>query len=178
MSAFAACLAFTLAQEGGWSDRTDDAGGSTMRGVTLATFSAWRRAHDRPPPTVEDLRGISDAELQAIYGSGYWNPVHGDQLPPGLALMTFDMAVNAGTHRSAVMLQRALGMTGADVDGWIGLQTVSRAIGVGADPRSALAELAALHQLFYFGCPGYPTFGRGWLARCNRRLLAAAELAR
>lgn len=39
---FAACLAETLSHEGGWADDPRDAGGATMKGVTLATYRRWK----------------------------------------------------------------------------------------------------------------------------------------
>ncbi|MCH3765079.1 glycosyl hydrolase 108 family protein, partial [Campylobacter coli] len=68
-SNFKNCLAVTLKQEGGWSDNAKDPGGATMKGVTLATY---RRR--RPNATKQDLRNITQAELEEIYLSDYWLP--------------------------------------------------------------------------------------------------------
>ena len=38
---FDACLAFTLKEEGGYSDNPADPGGATNMGITLATYRQW-----------------------------------------------------------------------------------------------------------------------------------------
>ena len=73
---FERCLACTLKEEGGWSDDPHDPGGATMRGVTLATYREYH-----PGASKDDLRHISDTDLQHIYRHGYWEPIKGDELP-------------------------------------------------------------------------------------------------
>jgi len=93
---FSTVLAETLTHEGGWADHPKDPGGATMKGVTLATYRQYY-----PNATKADLRKISDADLKMIYRTGYWDKVRGDDLPPGVDLMTFDVAVNSGPRRAA-----------------------------------------------------------------------------
>jgi hypothetical protein len=38
---FDTCLAFTLKEEGGYSDNPADPGGATNMGITLATYRQW-----------------------------------------------------------------------------------------------------------------------------------------
>lgn len=173
---FAAALAFTLREEGGWSDNPADPGRATQRGITLGLYTAWRHAHDEPAPTAADLRTISDDEVTAISAAEFWNPLRCHDLPRGIDLMTFDYGFNASPRRAAVLLQRALGLAGKDADGWIGPHTI--ALAQAADALTLLSQMAALQQEFYFASPNYPTFGRGWMARTNRRLLAAWDMAR
>lgn len=173
---FAACLRFTLREEGGFSDNPADPGGATQKGVTLETYTAWRHAKDEPAPTVDDLRAISDDELDAIYSVEFFNPLRCHDLPRGLDLMLFDSAVNIGPKRAAIQLQRALGFNAHDVDGWVGPKTITSA--TRADALTLLSTLAALQQEAYFASPNYPTFGRSWLARVNRRLLVAWDMSR
>ncbi len=173
--AFDACLAFTLPEEGGWADDPDDPGGATMKGVTFAAFQGWRSKQDLPPPTLDDLRDISDDELQAFYATGYWNTIRGHDLPRGLDLMVFDFGVNAGWHRSATFLQQSVGLTGRDVDGWIGPQTLAAA--AKAAMRLTLVEVVARQLIHYASRPTFGKFGGGWIRRTNRRLLAAYDMA-
>ncbi len=60
---FAIALAFTLGQEGGWSDDPNDPGGATNQGITLATFRDWCGASQ----TVDDLRDMSHDTRDEIY---------------------------------------------------------------------------------------------------------------
>ena len=114
MNNFPACLAFTLTQEGGWSNNNSDPGGCTMKGVTLATYRSWKQD---PTITCAELRNISSDDVSALYQQDYWTPVHGNSLPTGVDLMVWDMAVNAGVGGSAKLLQATVGVT---VDGGIG----------------------------------------------------------
>ena len=50
-----------------------------------------------------------------------------DALPTGVDLSVFDMGVNAGSWRSARLLQRALGFTGEEVDCCMGPETLAAA---------------------------------------------------
>src|SRR5690625_897685 len=117
MTPFLRSLRFVRRWEGGWSDHAQDPGGKTNHGITLATYTNWRRSQGLPDPSADDLRAISEEEVEAIYQQNYWDACRCDDLPPPIALLVFDMAVNAGPSRSARLLQEALGVT---VDGIIG----------------------------------------------------------
>ncbi len=51
---FAACLAFVLEQEGGFSNDQRDPGGATNLGITIGELRAWRNA------------AVSVADVQAL----------------------------------------------------------------------------------------------------------------
>ena len=163
---FQDCLAFTLAQEGGWSNDPRDPGGATNHGLTMPDLLRWDR-----DATLDDLRGIPDDLVSALYWALYWMPVRGWALWPGLDLMLFDAAVNTGVGVATKQLQRLLHVV---PDGAIGAITVQAARSV--DDRAAL--LSALHttqSAAYRAMGGFPSFGRGWLARCDRRYAAASH---
>jgi len=114
---FDTCLTFTLAQEGGYVDDPADPGGATNRGITLATLQHWDHEPSLGPADVQDM---SQQTAAAIYRTLYWNALRGDSLPPGVDLSTFDFAVNAGTRRSAELLQQVLGLPPDQMDGAVG----------------------------------------------------------
>jgi lysozyme family protein len=161
---FAACLRLTLAYEGGWSDNKADPGGATMKGITLATYSAWLGRD----ATKDELKAIPQGHVETIYRNQYWDKVRGDDLPAGLDLVAFDAAVNSGVKRGATWLQLAVG---AIPDGMVGGATVGaakaaahdKAVGVACDCR--LAFLKSLKT--------WPTFGKGWAARVAKVRAAA-----
>lgn len=169
------CFRFTLSAEGGFVDNPDDPGGATNKGVTLATLTAWRTQEGLDPPTVDDLRALSDDEAMAIWGANYWNKVRGDDLPAGVDLMVSDFGFNAGTKRSAVLLQQALGLHGGDVDGWIGPQTLGMLSGLSA--FRLIADLATRQALYYRSLAGFATFGHGWINRTDHRRASAVALS-
>ena len=166
---FQAALAFTLSQEGGWADNPADPGGATMHGITLATFRSWR--HD-PEATAADLRAITDAEVEALYGALYWNPVHGAALPPGIGLSLFDAAVSLGVRRAVLLFQGVLKVTPDGVVGPVTLGAAHQAM-----PDALLADFAATRETFYRQCANWPDFHNGWLARTAACLAAARRSA-
>lgn len=156
---WSACIAFTLREEGGLVDNPDDPGGLTNYGISQRAY-----------PNV-DIRGLTATTASDIYHRDYWNAVSGDSLPAGIDLMVFDMAVNAGVRRSAMILQSCLGV---DVDGGIGPMTLLAARG--ADAAATVAALGAAQLAYYESLGGWSEFGEGWGARVQRRQTTAAGL--
>lgn len=155
---FAAALKVILHHEGGWADHPKDPGGATMKGVTLATYSKYlgRQA------TKDELRNISDADVQQIYRSLYWDRVACDRLPVGVDLCVFDMAVNAGPGRAVKLLQETVGST---PDGGIGPQTLAAV--AKQEPLSLIERYSEARRVFYKSLGAYVTFGKGWLRRVD-----------
>ena len=163
-------LRFTLTQEGpGFVDDPRDPGGATYRGITLALYRSWARS---PYANATALRAISPSELQAIYGACFWNPVRGDQLPPGIGLTIFDIAVNAGLREAALALQRAARVA---ADGSIGPDTLAAACR--ADASTLLHAIAAEQEHFYRSLKLFPVYGHGWLNRVAARLQTSLTVA-
>lgn len=166
---FEPALSLVLKHEGGWSDHSKDPGGATMKGVTLATYSSWlgRQA------TKDELRNIPDAHLNTIYKARFWDAVRGDDLPSGVDLAVFDMAVNSGPRRAARMLQAAVGAT---PDGVIGPKTLAaiRAQNAG----ELINRYQKDRQHFLEALPTFDTFGKGWTRRVNETREEALKLAK
>ena len=152
---FKAALAVTLTHEGGWSDHSRDPGGATMKGVTLATFRRYK-----PAATKDDLRAISDADVERIYRDGYWKPVNGDLLQPGVDLAVFDFGVNSGTGRAARHLQA---VAGAKQDGVIGIKTIGALDAMRGDV--IVQKLCGRRLSFVRALKTWDVFGRGWSRR-------------
>jgi uncharacterized protein (TIGR02594 family) len=159
--------------EGGYVDHPNEPGGPTNMGVTLATLTRWRGRE----VTAEDVKALTRDEARQIYREYYWKPISGDQLPPPVALMTFNAAILNGVARAARFLQVALNRQGLGIreDGEIGPETL------GAVAKSDLKRLVrdyATEQLSYLHTrPGWPTFGTGWTNRINDVQSNAAALA-
>ena len=120
-SNFQRSLTAVLKHEGGWSDHAADPGGATMKGVTIGTYRRYK-----PGATKEDLRNITDAELQRIYRDGYWDKVRGDDLPSGVDYCVMDFAVNSGPARAAIYLQEIVGVAPDGKIGPLTLQAVAK----------------------------------------------------
>lgn len=168
LDSFPACLAFVLGAEGGWSDDPRDNGHETMKGITLATFRAWE---GDPTITADDLRAIDDLTVAEIYRNQYWDRVAGDNLPHGVNLMVFDLAVNAGPGRSVRMLQAAVH---AGQDGWVGPLTLDLVAKV--DRARLINALAAARLGYYRSLSAFGTFGHGWTRRTDECMRAALAM--
>lgn len=150
---FKTALKHVLVHEGGWADHPRDPGGATMKGVTLNTY----RRHFGQEKTKKDLRNISDAELEKIYRSGYWEYCKCDKLPSGVDYAVFDAAVNSGPGRGAKWLQSAIG---AQADGQIGSRTLERVTEM--DAVQVTHDMCDERLTFLQGLRTWPTFGKGW----------------
>jgi uncharacterized protein (TIGR02594 family) len=171
---FEQALVHVLRMEGGWTDDPYDPGGPTNFGITLATLATHTKTAVTAltfPGLKADLRTISPATVRTIYFERYWQPCRAQLLPPALALMHFDAAVNHGVGGAARLLQRALRV---EADGEIGPQTFAAAA---AQPLSnSLENYAVQRRALYRRLGHFWRFGRGWLARVDATLAAAETL--
>ena len=161
LSNFLRSLHFVLQSEGGFVDNPLDAGGATMKGITLKVFQEYKRNNHL---NSEDLRNISDEDIQAIYRQNYWNPVFGNLLNSGCDYLLFDFAVNAGVGRSIKTLQKVVG---TNVDGVMGNHTLDVANAL--DPSTLIIDFSNAKIKFYedivMARPNQNVFLKGWLNR-------------
>ena len=153
---FKNALEHVLVHEGGWADHPEDPGGATMKGVTLITF----RRHFGEKKTKDDLRNISERQLEKIYRSGYWDKCLCDKLYAGVDYTVFDAAVNSGPGRGAKWLQAAIG---AKQDGGIGPKTLAKV--EENDPIQITNNMCDRRLTFLRNLSTWSTFGRGWERR-------------
>ena len=162
MSAFDTCLASVLHAEGGFSDNPLDPGGMTQLGVTKRAWESWV-GHSVDEA---DMRALVPMTVGPFYRAMYWNPIHGDALPPALALCLFHCSVNAGPRRAARLLQSVVGAT---PDGAIGPATLAAVTRLVQARVGGLATLVGAFQdalrAYYHSLATFPTFGKGWLNR-------------
>jgi lysozyme family protein len=150
-----------LHAEGG-SKLVSDTGGLTKFGISQRSW-----------PTV-DIENLTQEQAQRIYLDGYWKPIKGNALPPGLALVVFDAAVNMGVPTAVRLLQTVL--RNVTVDGVMGPETVS-----GAKmflPRVELvAQYLRLRSSWYRDLAAksekHAKYLYGWELRCWRLALEA-----
>lgn len=148
-------LLAVLKAEGGNDDDPEDHGGRTSRGITQREYDAWRRLEYQP---TLDVWRAPQSDIEAIYHDEYWAP-YCDLLPVGADFLLFNMAVNAGPYRGAVILQRSLGVT---ADGRIG--PLTREAIATADSRTLIEKYSDQSRAFYLSLH-QPKFTKGWLNR-------------
>lgn len=100
MSGFPEALALVLRFEGGYANNPADPGGATMHGITQAVYDAWRQAHGQTPAPV---RGISDADVAAIYQARYWEAARCPAEAWPVSVVLFDAAVQHGVERALAL---------------------------------------------------------------------------
>jgi len=154
---FKKSLGFVLQSEGGNDDDPADHGGRTSRGITQREYTAWLSEQALPD---KDVWMATNNDISSIYHDEYWMP-YCDNFPGGIDYLYFDMAVNAGPHRAAVLLQRALGV--AD-DGRIG--PVTREAVISADAKTIIETYSQKKRDFYISLH-QQRFLKGWLNRVN-----------
>lgn len=171
--AFHQAFAIVVGTEGGYTDDPADPGNWTGRacgaGRCLGTKFGISAA-SYPGLSIADLT-VADAET--IYQRDYWERVHGGELPPALALLVFDAAVNNGVGRAVRWLQMALGVA---ADGVMGDATLGAVAARSGDGAALLAEFQAQRLAFMAGLPTWRTFGLGWARRLCRLPFAAMQM--
>lgn len=148
-------MAFVLDREKEYSNDPEDPGGETCWGIS-------RRYHPHLEPWPP-----SREEAIAIYRREYWDELRCDRLPPAVAFLVFDAAVNQGQDRAALMLQRAARVA---ADGIIGPVTLAAAAG-----PEVLERLVAERCWAYAEAKHYARNGRGWYARTAGALITAIK---
>lgn len=182
LAAFA--IARTLPLEGGLVDAAGDNGGVTDHGVSLrfalaevaadpSELALFDTDHDGRV-TAADIRGLTTDEAADIFARCFWAPGFYAKLPtPLLSWKCFDIAVNTGPNRSALILQTALKALGVPVqaDGVVGAITLAAVSAEAArDQGGALLasirrEQADFYRNLVLKKPALKPFLKGWLNR-------------
>lgn len=99
---FKKALKFVLQWEGGYVNNPNDLGGATNKGITQYTYNAWRKSKGL---VFQDVRNITDTEVEAIYFKNYWTRAKCPTMSPKFAVLVFDTAVNMGISRAQEFLR-------------------------------------------------------------------------
>jgi lysozyme family protein len=166
--AFDVCIPFVLKEEGGYCCLAGDPGGATCRGVTLATLAAWRGC----AVTAKDVEHLTEDEARKIYRKNYWNAVRGDDLPPAVAIVMLDSAVNSGPKQAIRWLQSAVGV---ERDGDLGPHTLAAV--KDHDPQLVAHEVCRLRLAMLRSLSTWSLFKGGWSSRIARLRTAVDQFA-
>lgn len=169
---FKIALKQVLIYEGGFVNHPNDPGGPTNKGITLRTYSAFlgRQA------SVEELKNITDYQVEQIYKTHYWNVNQCNLLPTPSDLLVFDASVNHGPSRATKFVQKVIGERET---GRVTVDTVKRINaymtknGVGPFIDAVMDN----RELFYRGLPSFKVFGNGWINRAKDLRALAKRLA-
>jgi lysozyme family protein len=164
MTPFEHAFAIVVGHEGGYDATCADPGNWTGGAVGQGELRGTKYGVSAAAYPNVDIANLTETQAQAIYKPDYWDRVQGDALPPPLALLVFDAAVNTGVGRAARWLQGAVGAT---ADGQIGAGTLAALNEAVAKQGGAAlcAEFMAQRLNFMANLPTWRTFGLGWARR-------------
>jgi lysozyme family protein len=169
MADFLDALRVVLIHEGGseFTDNPNDPGGATKYGISLRFVRGEGVDIDHDGDIdADDIKGLSAEDAEKLYASFFWAPVHADNFMQPVAAKLFDVGVNVGTKRGAVLAQKA---ALAEVDGLIGPQTI-RAINA-MQPALFIANMERVQTDFYEAIvadrPAAVEFLEGWKVRAG-----------
>lgn len=154
------CFDETELWEGGYSNVPGDPGGATMRGLTQASYDAYRRSKGE---SVQGVWRVTSAEIEDIFKNEYWAPARCSDLPVGLDVIQFDEAINSGPRKATELLQQSLGL---DPDGWFGPETLAKIKGLSLFSQRALIQRVCARRVAYWeSLTNERKFLHGWLDR-------------
>jgi lysozyme family protein len=147
VNTFEQAFAVIIGNEGGFTNNQADpgnwTGGKCGEGECRGTkYGISAKAY----PTL-DIAGLTLDQARATYKRDYWDRINGDTLPPPLALIVFDAAVNNGVSRA----RQWLALAQKQPRGW-----------------PECSEFQAQRMAFMASLPTWKTFGLGWSRRLAR----------
>lgn len=176
MTTFERAFGMLLEHEGGFSCEREDPGNWTGGSVGSGVLKGTKFGISAAAYPGLDIAGITEATARSIYQRDYWERVQGDALPPPLALLVFDAAVNNGVGQAVCWLQIAAGTV---MDGKIGPQTLAAVAGCVAarGPIPLCTEFLARRMMFMASLPDWRVFGLGWARRLAELPFQAVQIS-
>ena len=167
MAQYNKLISHVLKWEGGWGNDPVDKGGPTMKGVTIATYTAYCSKKGWPIPTLKQLKGITKAEWEEIFKTMFWDRWKADQIKnQSIANLLVDWVWTSGIY-GIKFPQRVLGVTD---DGIVGEKTLA-AINNHPNPKLLFTKLWERRKQHFTSIansrPGNQKFLKGWLNRLN-----------
>lgn len=173
-SPFNRAFALTIGEEGGFTADPADAGNWTGGAVGHGECRGTQWGISAASYPLLDIRSLSRDAAGEIYRRDYWTAIRGDDLPPALAQLVFDAAVNNGVQRAKVWLQGAAAVA---TDGQLGPQTMQAVAKLASDPQAVRAlccEFQARRIDFMACLSTWRRYGLGWSRRLCRVLAESA----
>jgi lysozyme family protein len=164
MPAFNQAFAIVIGHEGGFDATPADPGNWTGGAIGKGHNNGTNWGISAAAYPALAIATLTQDDAKAIYRSDYWDIVEGDTLPPPLALLVFDAAVNNGIGHAIRWLQSAVGTV---PDGQLGPATQAAVTATSARIGGAAlcAEFQAQRLAFMAGLPTWRVFGLGWSRR-------------
>lgn len=157
---------FILQWEGGFVNDPLDLGGATNKGITIGTFTEYKKRKGLKAPTVQDLKNISNEDWHEVFKGLYWDRWKADEIKnQAVANILVDWVWASGSH-GIKRPQRLLGVT---ADGVVGSKTIAA---LNAKDPAELFRMIKADRIKFIDeiCKKRPAnnrFKKGWLNRIN-----------
>lgn len=189
---FEAAHTHVVKWEGGFFDHPNDPGGVTNHGVSLMFLKGLGLLEGDINGDGEidrkDVLAITKDTARGIFRRHFWDKPGAEYLPPLLAVAFYDLAVNAGTGRAAIVLQQgvnaAMGCTViGNYAGNLGPLTrrYTSELAAAGRQRNLADEYLKAREAWYrrlaAAKPTSAVFLKGWLNRTNACRALVSTLA-
>ena len=156
-----------LKWEGGFVNHPNDKGGATNKGITIGTYTYYRKVKGLPAPTVEELKNITTDEWMDILKTLYWDKWKADSINnQSIANLLVDWHWGSGVY-GIKYPQQVLGVA---ADGIVGVKTLS-AINDYPDQEELFQKLWNRRKQHFEDIvkrdPSQKVFLKGWMNRLN-----------
>jgi lysozyme family protein len=166
--AFPSAFAWTVGEEGGFTDDPRDSGNWTAGKVNAGECRGTKYGISAAAHPDVDIAALTVDGARAIYREQYWDANRLGELPDRIGAAVFDGAVNSGARPAIAWLQKALGQPDTGV---VDDQTIAAARAA-TDPSGVLMRYWGQRLKFLADLSTFPAFGRGWSRRVARGLLS------
>ena len=176
-AAFLRAFAQTIDIEAGFTDDPNDAGNWTGGAVGKGVLAGTKWGISAASYPTLNIRALTPDQARAIYRRDYWSLIAGDVLPPALAWLVFDAAVNNGVGTAKRWPQQAAGVA---ADGAIGPATLGAVATASSTPQRLTAlccEFQARRVDAMARQSGWTRYGLGWARRLCTTLINARSPA-
>ena len=148
-------------------------------GVSITALSDYRKKLGLPPATIDDLKALTPATVDAFYTAAFAEPLRFNDLPGGVDYRLLDVSVNLGLTGGPNALQLALGMF--PLTGVVDADTLAKV--ATTDPKALVMALSAAWIAVKHTSPNWnPSpitktgYGKGWSARNSRATARAIAM--
>ncbi len=168
MSNFDRMFDIVVGHEGDYTTDPADPGNWTGCAVGVGTCRGTKLGISAAAYPELDIANLTLDTAKTLYQRDYWQRIGGDQLPPALALLVFDAAVNNGVSRAARWLQQAANVPQDAIIGPKTLDAISKLAAGPGGVAGLCTEFLALRLLFMTSLATWRNFGLGWARRLCR----------
>lgn len=166
MADFSKALDYLFANEGGFSNHSQDRGGATKYGITKRTYSEYRGQQ----VTDGDVFSMPMDIAEKVYKKLYWDALMLDKVDSqAVATALFDQAVNRGVGAMLRNIYKLLGISAGISIGNKTIEAINK-----EDPSELVKQISdnaleAYNDIISKN-PSQEVFRKGWEARANRIL--------